>query len=182
MSSYHSSFNYISVEEPSTPPSSSTTSDPNEQTRSARRQHLASDMIRNISRTKSGFVPRSGAVNSRIDEMETELSALRGKFLSMETLIVKYRTALDQSEEKVDRMVQGIAAVIENFEVAWKSSETENKAATRDMYISLKEVAHLVLTRHKKDLSENAQIFEAAISSLRVLTATDEPASNLIEQ
>lgn len=84
----------------------------------------------------------------------------------METLFSSYRKDLAHSEEKCERMITGVAAFIENFDAALKSSEIENKVASREMQSALKEVALLVLSRHEKDLSENAQLFSAAISSL----------------
>lgn len=184
MSSKQSSFDYFSVEvkEPKTPPPSSSPADTQELTRSARRIHLTNDMRRNISRTKSGFVSRKNTTSSRVDELETELSALRGKVPSMESLLMKYRNALDESDEKVDLMSKGILAVIENFEVGLKSSGAGNRTASCEMSTALKEAALKVLTRHEKGLSENSQMFEAAISSLRELTDTEDYSSNLLEQ
>lgn len=85
-------------------------------------------------------------------------------------------------KKKTDRMSKGISAVIENFEVGLKSSEAENKTASRKMSIALKEAALKVLTRHEKDLFENARMFDAAIASLRVLTNTKYYSSKMIEQ
>lgn len=74
MSSHQSSYDYFTVEEPRTPPSYSSTAETHELTRSARRLNLANDVMKDISRTKSGFVPRRKASSSRVDDLETELS------------------------------------------------------------------------------------------------------------
>lgn len=183
MSSRHPEFNNnFRVEEPRTPPSATAATSTDQLTRSARRINLADNMRKNISRTKSGFVPRGDSKASRIDNMETEIASLRGKLISTETLLNKYRSALEVSEDERARMMTGIKAVIENFEMALSSSESENKVATYEMSKALQDVASLLLTRHEKDLAENAQLFSAAISSLRVLTSPEEPALPLLEQ
>lgn len=53
--------------------------------------------------------------------------------------------------------------------------------ATTKMSQSLKEVVILDVKRHKKDFSENAQLFAAAISSLRILMSSDEVGTPLLE-
>lgn len=174
MSSQKHSSEYFSVKEHKTPPPTSTISETDEPTRSVCRRNLASDMVQNILCTKSGLIPKSKEANSRIDKLKIDLSALRGKLLFIESLVEKYRNAMNQSEDKVDCLMNGIAAVVENFETALKSSETKNKAASREMSFVLKDTALLVLTRHEKDLFEDEEIFNIATSSLHVLIAEDD--------
>lgn len=89
---------------------------------------------------------------------------------------------MSEFEGKISRMSKRIATEIEKFEVGLKSSEAENKTASREMSFALKKATLKVLTRHEKDLSENAQMFDTGISSLRVLTDIDDHSSSIIEQ
>lgn len=66
--------------------------------------------------------------------------------------------------------------------MALKSSESENRMASYEMAKDLQEVSSKLLTRHEKDLSENAEMFSAAIASLRVLASSEDHALPLIEQ
>lgn len=177
MFSQQFTYDYFSVEELRTPPPSSYTAETDE--RSARRLHLVNDMRKNISSTKSGIIPRSKTTNSRVDELNVELSALRGKMLATESLLSKYRNTLRESIEKAVLMSKRISDDFEIFEVGLTSSKAENKTASREIKIALKEAALKVLTRHEKDVFEIAQMLDAEIASLHVLTDREDYSSDM---
>lgn len=83
-----------------------------------------------------------------------EVAVFRGKLISTESLMNRYRSALEHSEEERSKMMCVIRAVIENFEMELHFSVSKNKIATHEMSKALKDVENAHMFPQQKRLSK----------------------------